>query len=269
MKKRNTLVNTLYWFCNISWYLLITLFIVVLAFEAFTEDGKLGKFSSGVHHSYGYQIPVTFQINPQNPMLNNFVYKKKSEGINNSGQKYSSGIVEYVKPLTATDSLNFKTKISIHNNGIVDYYDITKSVFRGDGYITVKPKTLFNKIIIVFRTYLNFVVLILVFFFLKKIFEALKNNIEFSHRLSKFIKAIGALLVFKTLLVIVSNFILGTKLPFIVVDPLDYNLRYLTVSMNPRLDFDFTLFLVGLSLVILSTLLKKGNQIQEENDLTI
>ncbi len=269
MKKGNTLVNILYWLCNISFYLLVLLILYVLAFGAFTDDGKWGNLRAGIHHSNGYQVLVKFQISPERPMLNNFIYSKKNEGININGQKYSNGTLEYVKPLTAVDSLNFKTKISLHNNGMVDYYDITKSVFSGDGYITVKPKTLVNKIIIVFRTYLNLVVLILVFFFLKKIFKALKTNFEFSHRLSKLIKTTGALLIFKVLLESVSGFILGIVLPYISIEPFDYNMKYVNISINPRLEFDFTLFLIGLALIILSTLLKEGNRIQQENDLTI
>jgi len=39
--------------------------------------------------------------------------------------------------------------------------------------------------------------------------------------------------------------------------------------MNPRLDFDFILLFVGLSIIVLSSLLRNGDKLQQENDLTI
>ncbi|BAO75792.1 DUF2975 domain-containing protein [Winogradskyella sp. PG-2] len=82
-------------------------------------------------------------------------------------------------------------------------------------------------------------------------------------------KTIGALLVFKILFATISGFILGLALPYISIEPMNIELKYANISMNPRLEFDFVLFLMGLSLFILSELLKEGNRIQQENDLTI
>lgn len=269
MKKESRLVRILYWFCNISFYLLIIWIVTAIGFEIFTEDGKVGNFSSGSHRSIGYQIPVKVQINPRSPLYKNKLFELENEGVNHLGQSYSSGTSTYVKALTAQDSLDFKSIVSIRNYDMTDYYDLASTSFISEGYVTVKPKTLRNKVTIVFRTYLGFFILIIVFFFLKNIFKALKANFEFSQKLYKAIRAIGFLLIALVLLKVVSNFILGKDLPFIVIEPLGDNMKYVAISMNPRLDFDFTLFLVGFMLIVLSTLLKRGRQIQEENDLTI
>ncbi|MBF8149771.1 DUF2975 domain-containing protein [Winogradskyella sp. F6397] len=269
MQQKSTLVNILFWFCNISFYVLVIWIVAALGFEVFTEDGKIGSFSSGSHHSIGYQMPVKITINPKQAMYNNELFKLEKEGINTLRQSYSSGTGTYVKPITSEDSLDFKSIVSIRNNDMTDYYEFISTSFKSDGYVTVKPKTLGNKMVMVFRSYLGFFILIVVFFLLKNIFKYLKTNFEFSQKLYKSTRLIGFLLIADVLLRVVSNFILGNDLPYIGIDPLDYNMRYVSISMNPRLDFNFTLFLIGLALIILSTLLKKGTQIQEENDLTI
>ncbi|WP_418636317.1 DUF2975 domain-containing protein [Winogradskyella sp.] len=269
MKKENTLVGVLYWFCSISFYFLIIWIVVAISFEVFTQDGKVGDFSSGSHHSIGYQMPVKFSISPKKPMYNNELFKLEKEGINTLGQSYSSGTGTYVKPITSEDSLDFKSIVSIHNKDMVDHYEFTSTQLVSNGFITVNPKTMVNKFLIIVRSYLGLLILLLVFLFLKRIFKALKTNFLFSQKLYKSINLIGILLICYVLLNSIINFILGIDLPYVSISPLDYNLKYVTISMNPRLDFDFVLFLIGFMLLVLSTLLNKGNQIQQENDLTI
>ncbi|MBU2921821.1 DUF2975 domain-containing protein [Winogradskyella psychrotolerans] len=269
MKKENTLVGLLYWFCNISFYTLLLWFVASISIDVFTTDGKIGNFSSGSHHSIGYQMPVKVQISPKKAMYNNSLFKLEKEGINTLGQSYSSGTGTYVKPITSEDSLDFKSIVSIHNKDMVDHYEFTSTQLVSNGFITVNPKTMVNKFLIIVRSYSGLLILLLVFLFLKRIFKALKTNFLFSQKLYKSINLIGILLICYVLLNSIINFILGIDLPYVSISPLDYNLKYVTISMNPRLDFDFVLFLIGFMLLVLSTLLNKGNQIQQENDLTI
>lgn len=269
MKKGNTLVSTLYGLCNLCFYLLILLFVFTVTFQILGKNVKIDNGTLGNYNSFIYQVPVKFQINPEKPIFNNRLYKKTYEGVDNNGREYSSGTSEYVKPLTAQDSINFKTVVSIHNSEMTNSYEFISPRFTGDGYVNIKSKTLLNKLIMFFRAYINFILLIVIFFFLKSIFRELRKNFQFSDKLSKLIKTIGVLLVFKVLFVTVSGFILGLALPYISIVPINIELKYANISMNPRLEFDFVLFLMGLSLFILSTLLKEGNRIQEENELTI
>lgn len=269
MKKGNSLISTLYGLCNVCFYLLILLFAFTVTFQILGKNVKLGNGTLGNYNSFMYQVPVNFQISPEKPMFNNLLSKKTGEDIDINGREYSSGTLEYVKPLTSKDSTTFKTIVSIHNNDMTDYYEFVSPRFIGDGYVNIKSKTLLNKIIMFIRAYINFILLIVIFFFLKTIFKELRSNFQFSDKLSKLIKTIGALLVFKVLFVTVSGFILGLALPYISIEPINLQLKYANISMNPRLEFDFVLFLIGLSLIILNVLLKEGNRIQQENELTI
>ncbi|MDH7912257.1 DUF2975 domain-containing protein [Winogradskyella sp. SYSU M77433] len=269
MNFKSVLIHPLYWFFNISFYFLILWLIVSFASDIFTDDGKFGRFSSGNHHNIGYQLPVKFSISPKEPLYNNELYKLEKEVYNKSGYKYSVGKSEYLKAINSKDSINHKSIVSIHNNSTIDYYNLTSTSFVSDGYITVDPKTLSNKIVIIFRSYLGFLLLIIVFFFLKKIFKLLIENFKFSQRLYKNVNIVGLLLIGHTLLKSLANFYLGKNFQYASIKPIKNNINYVAISMNPRLDFEFTLFLLGCVLLILSTLLYKGSQIQEENELTI
>ncbi|HBY67276.1 MAG TPA: hypothetical protein DEG69_05625, partial [Flavobacteriaceae bacterium] len=100
----------------------------------------------------------------------------------------------------------------------------------------------------------------------------LKKEITFTPIISKNIKYIGlAFIISEIVSLLLSIYFINSygliqfKLP-----TEDRNLsQVIKYSFNPTLDFDFTFFIMGLSLLALAFLLKKGNEIKEENDLTI
>ncbi|BAO75791.1 hypothetical protein [Winogradskyella sp. PG-2] len=175
MKKNNSLISTLYRLCNGCFYLLILFFVFTVTFQILGKNVKFDSGTLGNYNSFIYQVPVKFQINPEKPIFNNRLYKKTYEGINDNGQEYSSGTIKYVKPLTTQDSINFKTVVSIHNSEMTNNYEFISPRFAGDGYVNIKSNTLINKIIMFFRVYINFILLIVIFFFLKTIFSFLIN----------------------------------------------------------------------------------------------
>ncbi|MCD2258005.1 DUF2975 domain-containing protein [Psychroserpens luteolus] len=269
MKTGTALADILFLICSISFYLLIIAFGFALATEAFTDDGKMGNFSPKFNSALGYEMPVEFKIKPKSPMFNNILFTDYKEGIDDKGKKTYATIPQYANSITTEDSLNFKAVVSINNYGMGDNFELTSNVFRGDGHVHIKPKTLFNKVIIVFRTYMNFIILIIIFFFLKNIFKMLRITIEFSQKLYKLIQMLGVIMISKVLLSVIINSILGMWLTDIGIQPLNDGLNYVDITMSSRLDFDFSLFLVGFSLIVLSALLKSGSKMQQENKLTI
>ena len=269
MKTGAALADILYLLFSILFYLLLIAFAGILALEAFTDDGKIGMFSSNFHSSRGYTVPVDFNIEPDAPMLDNYIVSNYKEEIDETGKKVYTYMPQYARPITAKDSLDYKTIITLNDWVKNDNYQLKSSMFVSEGYVYVNPKTLLNKFIILFRTYANLILLVITFFLLKNIFRTLRINIEFSHKLYKLIQGLGIVLLLSILLTYISNLILGNSLYDIRIDPLNKDLTYVEIFMTPRLDFDFTLFVVGLSLLILSSLLKAGNKMRQENDLTI
>jgi len=271
MRTGTALADILYIICSISFYILIIAFGFTLATEAFTDDGKIGNFSSKFNSSRGYDVPIAFQIKPKTPMFNNIIDLDYREEIDPNGKKRYTTIPQYANAITLEDSLNFKTIVSINNyyGEAGDTMELNSDVFRGDGFIQVKPKTVFNKGIVIFKTYINFILLIIIFFFLKNIFKMLRIHIEFSQKLYRLIQMLGIIMISKVLLSLLLNFILKRSLINIQIEPLNNSLKYVDITMNSRLDFDFSLLLIGLSLIVLSSLLKSGSRMQQENKLTI
>ena len=269
MKTGPALADILFLICSISFYILIIAFGFALATEAFTDDGKIGNFSPKFSSSRGYEIPVEFEVRPKNPVFNNIRTFNYEEEIDSNGKKKYYTIPQYVNPITVEDSLNFKTIVSINNYGGEDNFELTSKVLRGEGYMHVKPKRTLDKVLIVFRAYMDFIVLIFVFFFLKNIFKTLRISIQFSQKLYRLIQILGVIMIFKVLLSITVNFILGGRLKEMSITPLDETLKYIDITMSSHLGFDFSFLLVGLSLIVLSALLKSGSNMQRENNLTI
>ena len=109
-------------------------------------------------------------------------------------------------------------------------------------------------------------------FFLERIFFRLKKSLSFTNNLYKEVRCLGAVFIISESLSLLFSYFLGTYYGRVGVKTVIDGKRLsdgLELSMNPRLEFDFAFFVVGLSLLVLGSLLKSGNQIQQENDLTI
>ncbi len=269
MQKETALADILYTLCSIVFYILIVAFGAILALEILTNNGKIGNFYSNFHSSRGYAIPVELKITPENPMFNDIRFTKYEEGVDKAGVKTYTKVREYANSISSEDSLNFKTIVSIEEFYGLDNFDLITDKFSSNGYVYVEPKTSAVKVVILFRTYLNLIFLITIFFLLRNMFKSLRIRIQFSQRLYKSIQLLGIIIIVKVLLYVISNSFLGKTLSQINVEPIDKRLSYLEVLMHPRLDIDYTLLIVGFSLIVLSSVLKTGSSIQQENDLTI
>ena len=95
---------------------------------------------------------------------------------------------------------------------------------------------------------------------------------EFRLQLSNKVRKLGVVLTFLVFFKLLLSFIFHLYFDVITVLTSIENeiiANPTNVLIYPRLDFNLLMFIVGLSLIILSTLLKEGNRIQQENDLTI
>jgi hypothetical protein len=138
--------------------------------------------------------------------------------------------------------------------------------------ITVNPKGVFFKSILLLKTYLVRVLLLFICYQFMLLFRQLKNNFNFDPLLTKIIRRIGfAILTLQILQIIVSLFTMYH------LTNIDY---YHYVSTNPNFKFNFMRLdivpeydtiqiFIGLGLLLLAKLLDYGNALQQESDLTI
>ena len=95
---------------------------------------------------------------------------------------------------------------------------------------------------------------------------------SFSIDLAKRVKWLGLLFVFNEIVQVIIVFFLSRNYESISINSYLNNeslKKGIDLAINPRLEFDVTIFIVGLSLLVLCMLLTKGNTIEQENELTI
>lgn len=272
MKRSKLLVSILHGLWKFLFWFLILLIAYIFTFEVFTENGKIGNFVSENHSSNGYHIPVTYNINIRNAIFNNFKTVNKKQHVNMNGRKYQSANLEYIDEMPEDISNGVKNIVSFHFEDEIEYYKTKDSNSHVKGYIIAKSDNLLINSLQILRVYLPIFALAMIFFLLKRAFYLLKKEITFSEKLYKNVKWLGIIIISNTLIALVLTYILGSYFGNISVETMIDNKTFgggINLSMNPRLEFDFTLFFVGISLLVLTTLLKSGNELQQENDLTI
>ncbi|WP_179021617.1 DUF2975 domain-containing protein [Winogradskyella forsetii] len=272
---RNLLIRSLLGFFRVAFLFTLLFLLLSLGLEVFTKDGRIGPVS-GTHHSNGYALPVKLQLT-----LNDSIVSYKTEKSNGSVH-YSKGPAGYGLAYSKFDSLlkqpNVVSKsvnkniIEIKSRDDFSYYTLSNSSIHSDTFIYVKTKSLWLEILLFTKSYIALVLTVLIFYFLKSIFKILKSDSGFGSQLSQKVKILGIILtlgvVLKLTLSIVFYFYLNVITVFSSIDN-EIISNPTQVLIHPRLDFNLSMLLIGLSLIILSTILKKGSQIQEENDLTI
>lgn len=153
-----------------------------------------------------------------------------------------------------------------------EVFTTESSSFKSDSYIIANSKNLFVKLLLVLKAYFGIIALAFIFYFLKRIFFSLKGDLSFNLFLYKNVKRLGIVIVIKVALELTVSYVYSTYYGLIRTETLVDNKTFsggIRFSINPRLDFEFSLFLVGLTLIVLASLLKAGNSIQQENKLTI
>lgn len=299
MKKNKVLINILYWFFTISFWFFIVLIGFFLSLEVFAKEGKIELPSTGTlmsqnHHALGYDIPVKFHFYIQKPAIKRSVSKAVKDSLGNiisrqfmsysntsdtiNGGKFQGLMKEdaFLNKETKDSVVNISEEI-IKKGGVlqIDHTSFNDHVLKvnsnsllGDSSISIKSSNIFFTICQIIRFYIGNIILLLLFYQLRKIFKRLKKGVSFSAELFKRIKNVGLLLMFLEIINLLISFVFGRYYMHIGLDVLKYQ-GEVQLNIAPKLDFDIVFFTIGLSLVILSVLLKEGNTIKQENDLTI
>ncbi|AUC16339.1 hypothetical protein BTO06_14795 [Tenacibaculum sp. SZ-18] len=135
--------------------------------------------------------------------------------------------------------------------------------------ILVTSEYTFLSILLYINQHYRILITIFILYFLKGIFSILKVNLTFDNNIIRFTKLIGLLIILIEVLGLVLSFIIGRYYDLISINSeTNYNNAF-NLSLNPTLEFNFSMFIVGLSLLVVSILLNKGNELQTENELTI
>ena len=294
------IVGFLKGFFTIAFWFMLVFFLFQISMEIFTKNGSFktsesGKISSAGHFEKGYDVPVNIHLYIS-PQKKEFTYKSDSTS-NSSGMTFSrftnpkdnlfkdSMYASFDKKMLQISGLTQKkldsffensSDIKITGNKILIGYPFEEnkflktntSSFSTKGTLNIKSTNSFFAFCQFLKSYIPFLISLLIIYQLKSIFKLLKKDFGFSLQLSKRIKKTGFLLIIGQIITLFLSLIFTFYYGFASFKNWNQN-NGIQLTINPRLEFDIVLTLVGLSLLILGVLLKKGNEIQQENDLTI
>ena len=273
---RDFLITSLFGFFRVAFWFTLLFLLFKLGSEVFIKDGEIGAIS-GTHHSNGYALPVKLQLTLNDSIVN---YKtEKSNGSFNFRKEPSQNDVVLSRynslvnqPNLVSKSVN-KNIIEIYSRDDKSYFSLTNSIIYADTTVYVKSKSLWLEILLFAKGFIALTLTVLVFYFLTNIFRILRSKLEFGSQLSNKVNALGIILTAGVVLKLVLSIIFHFYLDVITVFSISIDDEIISNPTNvliyPRLDFNLAMFLIGLSLIILSQLLKEGNRIQRENELTI
>lgn len=278
MKK--LLVSILHYISTSLFILCLLVLFYNFGFELFSNSSQIGNFVSSNHHSIGYSYPVNIKNSIPDSVI---TYSSQN----------SKGSIRYYRNTNHTSDSLFKNdslKDRIINDIVVypkleeNSYQITeelKSSFPirytsnyllSEGYVRLNTDIFWIKLLLAFRAYLGIILMPSIFYILMSIFKKLKTDLNFNRTLSRKTRIIGLLLLGYQFLNTISIITLSRYINVIRIDTFlnqEFLERGLYLNITPRLNFNITILILGLSLIIISTLFKHGDKIKQENDLTI
>lgn len=260
MKNNNKLVTLLYILSQLSYRFIQLLILYLIFFEFFTPNGKIGNWSSSNHHSIGYTIPMNFSLQQSNE----FQYSETSK-IQKDSIKFS--LLDKIYHSSSGEETSRVYKIVDYiPSGEIKLENIEHH-YRGAEItnVTVKTSNTFINIALGFRRYLYLLCDLIIFYFCIKIFKTLRKNSTFPEAIAPYLNKIGLLLLGQG----------AIKMSYYFID--SYIIDLLRLRSDLFSDFQYYalfdvnmyILVLGLTLLFLSSIFKRGNEIESENELTI
>jgi len=252
-------------------FLFVSLFLlVVIAIDVFTEDGKIKRISTDLHHSKGYALPIDIVISIPDSVVSyqgcgynrKANYFREFDEIANINQEIRENAIR----AGATKSVITNKINAFTSQG--DSFDVYPQI-RTKGRVIGKSS---NKIVLTLQAIYNYLPLIMLMLVLYQLMRVLERRLVFSTLLVRRVKIIGSILVISELIQVIILLCIQGSYPMIHISSLKdgsfIDVAY-QLNFSRSLDFDLTLFIVGICLLLLGSLLKCGHTLQKENELTI
>ncbi|MCT4588428.1 MAG: DUF2975 domain-containing protein [Carboxylicivirga sp.] len=282
MKNRKGMFAFLLKIVNAGFWLSLLMLILSIVFDVFTSDGELGTFYVGNHHSQGYSIPVKTRISfPDSTLQYDLIQKEFGN------QRYGGSLHFHNRHNEGNDSLmrvfesHGCTLQSVTRNQFSDTYfgpknEVATFSFKPEleskGYLRANTSIWHLKMLLLINAYLGLTFSVLIFHHLGQLFDLLSRDLSFSKYIYERINKVGFLLLAYVVIQLLISYTLVRSCNNIWFSSFTdgrYTSLPFTLDVSPRLVFDFTWFILGLSLIGLTGLFKKGVSLQSENELTI
>lgn len=230
MKPKNRLPKILYYLSNISYYISLVTVGFILILDV----------SGGFNIPLNYEMPasVMYQAPDANGIYSSEFRKYKNKKV----------ITKEFEPTKVEEALRMQADISLN------------------------PKNAFHRTILIVRQYALYILSIFITWHLAQFFKKLNKDFTFNQSLKKHLDIIGfSLIGIEVLKLFISliNKAYITDIESVISVPSIPGSEHVLINFVVYPDINLIIVFVGLAILCLGSLLAYGQQIQEENELTI
>ena len=268
------LINLVYGVFTVLYHTITVAVLLVLAVNIFTRDGKVGRSSSVTpHYSEGFRIAVELGLSIPDSIVSYEGYgsrRYREESDVSDNDRFFSNVPEGSEKTLIENKIVFGDKRERKKLEHLKYNSSER--IRSEGLLLVKSTKQWLNILMQTSFFMSLFIFIYILYLMKNIFYYLKTSFSFNINMIKKVRWLGLLFIAAEFIKLVSNYILKKNCGSIgLVSYQDGNImeRPFNLSIEPILDFDFKMFMIGLAILVLSSLLRIGNRIEGENNLTI
>lgn len=280
MRKNQLLVFALHIIFVVSFWAMVTFFLFVVGNSLYPKEITFGD-SWVPKEPEGFALPIDFQLSVPDSIVSYHASDSLglTSGITMLYSKDYYPIDETAKKIDSLRNLPDVEKQLIHNE--ITFYSgsqkdtiiqHTDSNIRLTGTVIIKSSNAWVNGVIKISKYLDFVLVILILYQLKGIFFLLKRSLSFQIKIIQRVKWLGLIMIISELLNAGRSYYMSRLTDYIDISSYDNSstiISGLRTQIYPMITFEWSIFTIGCSLLVLSTLLQQGNILEAENELTI
>lgn len=271
MKQKNRLASRLYVITTTAFFLIALFSTYIVVCDLFLKPTD--SLVSFPNHNYGYSVPVKIQLNqPGDSTLTYHNSDHSKSGQTFTAKHYGTERQEFNRILN--DSTFSKT-LTIDNLTIHDDEKIITAEFKNallskaEGHMILNPKNFGLKLLLAVKNYFLLFTILFVLWSTRLFFKALTKDFSFSSTASRRLWIAGnAILCYQVinwgLCLVIQN-----AYQYMKVESIQSGHRIEMYTLYPDTEFNLGLVILSLALIVISRLLDYGNDLQEENKLTI
>ncbi|MDW3193672.1 MAG: DUF2975 domain-containing protein [Cytophagales bacterium] len=287
MKKNRLLIIVLHRVFVISFWFLIAFGLITTARDFYNEEIII----SGWHNLPVYDpiaLPVKVHLAVPDSVVRYEVLDSLGNSISSGNRRYSKIELPNQELDQWSDSISRLPNVKKHfwHNEVTIYKDTpegvhtpqkgplqhTRSDITAFGTVYAKSSDSWLNVLMQLSNKLNLILTILILYQLKCIFFSLKKSFSFEPKIATRVKWLGMILIASEIFSASRSYFLTKFNDYIMLESFDngkWMKSIIDININPTITFEWSIFIVGFSLLVLSSLLQLGNSIEAENELTI
>ncbi|PZR23834.1 MAG: hypothetical protein DI539_02345 [Flavobacterium psychrophilum] len=274
MKQKNRLASRLYLLTTIAFYGAALFAAYIIVWDLFITPTD--SFFTVPNHNYGYTVPVKIQLNQASDSTLTYHNADRSRsGVISTAKHYDAETRELfysrLKDSSYTKTLTVDMATMYGDHKVINNEFGTIRVMSSEGQLILNPKNIGLKLLLAIKNYLYMIVMLYVLWQSRLFFKPLMHNFSFSKNVSRKLWIVGnAILCYQllnwVLCLIIERFYWHVKVESLQPGTGNRTEMY---TLYPDTEFNLGLVILSLSLIVISRLLDYGNDLQEENELTI